>query len=111
MHTKSFASAIVALAALAAAGSFAPAQARYGGHSWGGSAHAWAPHSSHANSYVGMRHDAFHRFHHHHHRRHVFIVGYPYVYDDGCYWLKRRAIYTGSPYWWRRYYACQNDYY
>lgn len=26
----------------------------------------------------------------------------------GCYWLKRRAIVTGSSYWWRRYNACRS---
>jgi hypothetical protein len=43
----------------------------------------------------------------HFHRRH-FIA--PVVlgagYGTGCYWLKRRAIATGSPYWWDRYNAC-----
>lgn len=29
-----------------------------------------------------------------------------YVYDD-CSWLRRRALATGSRYWWRRYYACR----
>lgn len=53
---------------------------------------------------------------HHHHRRGGYFVGYPYYYyggfyDDGnygydCDWLYRRAIETGSPYWWRRYRAC-----
>ncbi|CAA2140665.1 hypothetical protein [Hyphomicrobium sp. ghe19] len=51
----------------------------------------------------------------HHHRRGRFIVGYPYYsygyYDNGyygydCEWLYRRAIETGSPYWWRRYQNC-----
>jgi hypothetical protein len=51
----------------------------------------------------------------HHHRRGRFLVGYPYYsygyYDDGyygydCEWLYRRAIVTGSPYWWRRYRNC-----
>lgn len=31
-------------------------------------------------------------------------------YGDGCQWLKRRAIYTGSGYWWRRYEACRYGY-
>jgi hypothetical protein len=49
------------------------------------------------------------RFHHHHRR---IFVGVPvYYYDDygyyaDCYWLHRRALRTGSPYWWRRYEAC-----
>lgn len=50
----------------------------------------------------------------HHHRRHGYFIGYPYYYDDGyygygydCDWLYQRAIVTGSPYWWRRYRACE----
>ncbi|MFT3731048.1 MAG: hypothetical protein QM780_06420 [Hyphomicrobium sp.] len=59
----------------------------------------------------------------HHHgrywRRYPIYAGYPYyddyyyddyyVSDDGddCAWLYRRAIQTGSSYWWRRYRACE----
>jgi hypothetical protein len=50
-----------------------------------------------------------------HHRR-VFVgapflygSGY-YYYGNGCSWLRRNALYTGSPYWWNRYYACINGY-
>ncbi len=51
---------------------------------------------------------------HHHHRRHVRggvyfatpFYGY-YDYDD-CGWLRRRAIETGSRYWWRRYQECRD---
>ena len=52
-------------------------------------------------------------FRHRHGNR--FFVGLPfygygyYDYDygyGGCGWLYRRAIYTGSPYWWRRYELC-----
>ena len=32
-------------------------------------------------------------------------------YGSGCEWLRRRAAYTGSGYWWDRYYACVNGYY
>jgi hypothetical protein len=61
-----------------------------------------------------FHHRHVHRHHRHVHRR-VFIAAPVYysrpvvyrAYDDGCYWLKRRAIYTGSPYWWNRYYACR----
>lgn len=31
--------------------------------------------------------------------------GYGYGYDS-CRWLKRKAIHTGSPYWWKRYQYC-----
>lgn len=54
--------------------------------------------------------------HHHHHHRHFrrgVVIGLPfygYYYDnyyyDDCGWLYRRAIRTGSPYWWRRYEEC-----
>jgi hypothetical protein len=36
---------------------------------------------------------------------------YGYGYYNRCYWLKRRAIRTGSRYWWRRYRACRYYYY
>ena len=49
--------------------------------------------------------------HHHFHRR-FFVVGYPYYayYGDDCYWLRRRALATGSPLWWERYNACRYGY-
>jgi hypothetical protein len=35
-----------------------------------------------------------------------------YAYGDDCYWLRRQAIITGSPYWWDRYNRCIGyDYY
>lgn len=50
------------------------------------------------------------------HRR-AFIVApafgyydYGYGYGYGCYWLRRNAIATGSPYWWSRYNACLYGY-
>jgi hypothetical protein len=56
----------------------------------------------------------------HHHRHHFrgrgFVAGYPYVdddysaYSDSCEWLHRRALASGSSYWWNRYYDCINDY-
>lgn len=33
-------------------------------------------------------------------------VGYTYTADGSCGWLYRRAINTGSPYWWNRYNDC-----
>ena len=55
-----------------------------------------------------------HHHHHHHHHGHGhahLLYGVPFAYgsyDDAyeCYWLRRRALYTGSTYWWDRYYAC-----
>ena len=32
--------------------------------------------------------------------------GYTYAADGSCGWLYRRAINTGSPYWWNRYNDC-----
>jgi len=61
-----------------------------------------------------FRHHAFFfphdRFHHRFFATNVFVFGgYPYYYGD-CYWLKRRALTTGSPYWWARYEACLGYY-
>jgi hypothetical protein len=59
----------------------------------------------------GFNHDHFHHFH----NRRFFVSsvfiggGYPYYYGD-CYWLRRQAIITGSPYWWARYQACRGYY-
>jgi hypothetical protein len=55
---------------------------------------------------------------HEHHRRgsRFFFAGVPYYYGyyddygyggDDCGWLYRRAIQTGSPYWWQRYQVCE----
>jgi uncharacterized membrane protein YfcA len=33
--------------------------------------------------------------------------GYGYGYGPSCYWLKKKAIYTGSPYWWKKYKQCK----
>jgi hypothetical protein len=35
-----------------------------------------------------------------------FFVGPSYGYVSDCDWLRRRAVATGSSYWWRRYRAC-----
>jgi hypothetical protein len=55
---------------------------------------------------------------HHGHGRHNrgrFYAAAPYFYDygyydygygGGCGWLYRRAVQTGSPYWWNRYEDC-----
>jgi len=50
------------------------------------------------------------RYEHHRRRGGRVIYGlgpfYSYSDDDSCYWLKRRALQTGSRYWWRRYRDC-----
>jgi hypothetical protein len=70
--------------------------------------------------FSGRKHAGKFRHRRHHGRKHrksrsFAIYGVPYVYGwyDGysCGWLHRRAIRTGSPYWWRRYYACRHGYY
>jgi hypothetical protein len=70
---------------------------RVAGNNWNGN---WNGHWDH-------NHD------HQHHNR--FIVGSPFWYGGGyyayngygdCAWLRREAIITGSPYWWRRYQEC-----
>lgn len=52
-----------------------------------------------------------HRFH----RRHffgprIYFGSNYYRYNNGCYWLKRKALRTGSRYWWHRYWECRNGY-
>jgi hypothetical protein len=46
------------------------------------------------------------RFHHGHANFFAFPAYGYYDYGYSCYWLRRNAIATGSPYWWNRYYAC-----
>ncbi len=77
-----------------------PADAKKG--SWGGTHHFTGARQHHA-----MRQHHFRHVPRFHHRR--FFVSAPVVYssyNDDCYSLKRRAITTGSPYWWHRYRAC-----
>ena len=67
----------------------------------------------HAYNDRGHDHDKFHN------RHRVFrngvwvsVYGTGYTaYGDDCYWLRRQAIITGSPYWWDRYNACRYNYY
>lgn len=50
--------------------------------------------------------------HHRHFRHHRFWGPRVYFYGNygggGCWWLKEKALDTGSRYWWRRYQACRN---
>ena len=68
--------------------------------------------------YGGFR-GRHHGHHHHgHHRRFrgYAFYGLPYVYaysaydGYGCSYLRRRALRTGSSYWWRRYEECRYGY-
>ena len=97
---------------------------RGGGHGGGHGGGGWGGGHSHGAHWGGMgvRSHAFSggpraAFRHHHHHRHARVFAFaPYYYDygysygDGCYWLKRRALYTGSRYWWNRYYSCIDGY-
>ena len=110
MASKLVALGGAALALLMVSSMLDPADAhrRSGGPGWGGGGH----HYGHMHRFYGGGH---HRFHHHRFRhRHVFI-GAPlvygaYYYGEGCDWLRRKALYTGSSYWWNRYNACLYGY-
>ncbi|HMN38981.1 MAG TPA: hypothetical protein PKD49_14885 [Hyphomicrobium sp.] len=73
-------------------------------------------HFAHAPRFHGPRAHGprFHHHRHHYRRRHWRpglywgpTIGIYRGYGNSCYWLKRRAINTGSSYWWRRYNACR----
>jgi hypothetical protein len=94
------------------------AEARHGGGGgWGGGGGHWHGGGGHwggggRHAFSGGRSFGF-RHHHGHARVFAFAPYYydgGYAYGDGCYWLKRRALYTGSRYWWNRYYGCVNGY-
>jgi len=102
MSWKPLGTAAAVLALLAFSSTIDRADARHGsGH------HTGAGHFVGGPAFIGGR---SHVLVHHHHRR-VFVGAYPYYYyDDGCYSLRRRALYTGSAYWWERYNACRYGY-
>lgn len=103
-------------------GAYQPVEAKHGAHS--SSSHhsssamsrsyrVGAPYARHAYAkpaFVKNAHFVRHRHAFRHHRR-IVVVGYnDYGYAGDCYWLKRKALYTGSGYWWSRYYACVEGY-
>ena len=55
-----------------------------------------------------------HRHYRRHRHRHIYVlppaVYYGSTYYSDCGWLRHRALRTGSPYWWERYYACIDEY-
>jgi hypothetical protein len=68
----------------------------------------------HRAHFARVAHFQNRRFFHRRFHRNVFFVA-PFVaasygYSDGCYWLRQNAVYTGSRYWWNRYYACLYGY-
>ncbi|MBO0762994.1 MAG: hypothetical protein J2P50_00110 [Hyphomicrobiaceae bacterium] len=138
MTSKLIMLAGTALALLMMSAASIPAEARGGGHGFGGGGgHGFGgggpqfggggPHFGRSGPRIGDRaqfsggprfqahafraHPQF--FRNRHHRR-VFI-GAPFAfgyndYGGDCFWLRREALYTGSPYWWSRYYACIGAY-
>jgi hypothetical protein len=110
-------SAAAGLALLALSGSVdaAFAKGRGGGHH-GGHHGGFSMGRAHVGGYRAIsrvgpaRHFAFRHHRHFRHRRVAVLGGYSYYYGNGCYWLKQRALYTGNPYWWRRYQACRHGY-
>jgi hypothetical protein len=67
--------------------------------------------SAPAEAKIVIKHGHGHHGHHGYHFRHHYKPYYfaNYGYGD-CYWLKKKAIYTGSPYWWNRYHECKGGY-
>ena len=128
MLTRSIALAAGAVALLVVSSTFdaADARGRGGGggrgFSGGGQARAFsgrafsAPRFSSGSSFRS-RSFAAAPVHRHRHFRRGIIVGVPlaaygaYYYTSSCDWLRRKAAYTGSGYWWDRYYACLDGYY
>jgi hypothetical protein len=98
----------VALALLMVSAASNPADARRGGHRFHGGGHG-----GHFHARPHFRHFHGHR---HFHRHRGIYLGAPFLYGgyyyygdyygEDCYWLRRRALYTGSRYWWNRYRAC-----
>jgi hypothetical protein len=98
----------VALALLMVSAASNPADARRGGHRFHGGGHG-----GHFHARPHFRHFHGHRHFHRHRGIYLgapFLYGGYYYYGDyyggDCYWLRRRALYTGSRYWWNRYRAC-----
>ena len=117
MASKLVALSGAALALLMVASFSAPADARRGGgHGWSGARHHMGArlhfqHRAHFHPRAHFVHRPF--FHHRRVHRRVFVAAPiygAYYYDNGCNWLRRRALHTGSPYWWNRYYACIHNY-
>ena len=94
-------------------------QVRHGGHHFGHGPRFHGP-RFHGPRFHGPRFHGSRFYGHRGHFRHRHwgprfwgprYWGGPSIYlysgHRGCYWLKRRAINTGSSYWWRRYNACR----
>jgi hypothetical protein len=119
MQKRLLALAAGALALLVASSTFDPADARSrgggargfygGGHARAFSGRAFsAPRSYSARSFRSHGFSGRHGHRHRHFRGRGFLVGVPlgygaYYYTSGCDWLRRKALITGSGYWWDRY--------
>jgi hypothetical protein len=113
MKRKLIAGLAGACGLMLAFGVYQPAEAKHGGQS-GVTGHSSSTmgHSSYrvGAPYVNKAHVFKHKHVFRHHKR-IIVVGYnDYGYAGDCYWLKRKALYTGSGYWWSRYYACVQEY-
>ena len=71
-------------------------------------------------NFRGRHHGHHGHYRHGRHFRGYYGYGYGYYpyyyYGDtyaypSCAWLRRKAVRTGSHYWWRRYRACVYNYY
>jgi hypothetical protein len=83
---------------------------RYAFKDHGDKRHAFNDHGDKRHAFNDRDHD-HDKFHHRHRvfRNGVWVWAYGpdyYSYGDDCYWLRRQAIITGSPYWWHRYNLC-----
>jgi hypothetical protein len=81
-------------------------------HHGGGGKHHYGGGGRHY-AHKGGGHGHYDRHGHYGHYRHYGNYGWygwPYFgygyHGGGCGWLYDRAVATGSPYWWDRYYAC-----
>jgi hypothetical protein len=116
MTRKLLALAAGTLAVLLISSTFDAADARRSGGWSGGKGYGGGYARSYGGGYRSYS-SAGPRIHHHRHFRRGLAVGVPlaaygaYYYTNSCDWLRRKAYYTGSGYWWNRYYACLDGYY
>jgi hypothetical protein len=115
MTKKMLALGCAVLAVLVLSAALSPADARRGGRgfskSFGPKFHG---RFSGPKLRIGPR---FHRSSPYVYRRyrsypHIYVAPpliYGSYYYAECNWLRRRALRTGSPYWWERYYACIDE--
>jgi hypothetical protein len=121
MSKKLFAWAAGVCALMLTSGVYQPADAKHAGQSgtskssvsMGHSYRLGAPYAKSAYAkpaYAKSTHAFKHKHAFRHHKR-IIVVGYnDYAYGSECYWLRRKALYSGSAYWWNRYYTCVEGY-